>query len=488
MMIRLALRSLAIRPWRTAVLAAGFGLGIGVMAALLGVGEVILEQAHAPALNGGGDLIASSALGTIDNARFVLANVVGAPQFRGRIAAASPTRKATLYLVKPGVSIPVAVRGGIPSLERAVVDPEVAGIHAWADEPGDAAWSRPSANDVLRAIDRFHPVPVVTGSDVSAAASAKVDPRSWAEWLYFNGRTPDGRLRFYLTFLAGPGLPDGRRSAFVRLQLERDGRSTDYSAAAAIDAASLLERAPDLDIGGNLVRVDNGRYRLSLALAREGAPRNRPGSGPATLTGEIVLDAPPGRSVPPVEIRAAHGWVTGYVVPVLSGPIHGTLRVGRESISLDGAAGYHDHNWGFWEGVRWQWGQVAAGDVSIVYGRVFPPSAVADPDRVPGFLGVLGPDGPLGYSSDVTIRETGDPEGTPTAIAIDARGRDLRVGLSLTVEESERSRMGLTQLASGQTMTFLQMGGTFRVAGRIGERALDFTARGSAETFRSSNP
>jgi hypothetical protein len=37
-------------------------------------------------------------------------------------------------------------------------------------------------------------------------------------------------------------------------------------------------------------------------------------------------------------------------------------------------------------------------------------------------------------------------------------------------------------------MTFLQMGGTFRVAGRIGERALDFTARGSAETFRSSNP
>ena len=56
-------------------------------------------------------------------------------------------------------------------------------------------------------------------------------------------------------------------------------------------------------------------------------------------------------------------------------------------VSFDGLAGYHDHNWGFWEGVRWQWGQVAHGDLSIVFGRVFPPSTVADPGRVPGFLG-----------------------------------------------------------------------------------------------------
>ena len=49
MIIRLAVRSLATRPLRSAVLATGFGLGIGVMASLLGVGEVILEQARSPA-------------------------------------------------------------------------------------------------------------------------------------------------------------------------------------------------------------------------------------------------------------------------------------------------------------------------------------------------------------------------------------------------------------------------------------------------------
>ena len=61
MILRLALRSLAVRPWRTAVLAAGFGLGIAVMVALLGGGEVIIEQAHSPAL-----LVADEPTGELD--------------------------------------------------------------------------------------------------------------------------------------------------------------------------------------------------------------------------------------------------------------------------------------------------------------------------------------------------------------------------------------------------------------------------------------
>ena len=77
-----------------------------------------------------------------------------------------------------------------------------------------------------------------------------------------------------------------------------------------------------------------------------------------------------------------------------------------ESVTFEGASGYHDHNWGFWQGVSWQWGQVAHEDLSVVYGRVFPPADVADPARVPGFLTVLGPDGPLGFSTNVTIDDS----------------------------------------------------------------------------------
>ena len=227
---------------------------------------------------------------------------------------------------------------------------------------------------------------------------------SWAEWLYFNGHTADGTLRFYLTFLVGPASAvPGRRIAGVRLQLERDGKTTTYSAGAEIDEARLLETAPDLDIAGNRVRLDGLRYRIELAL---------PGAA-----GELALDAEPGRSLPPATIRGARGWLTGYTAPVLSGTVSGSLTVGGDRIAFDNAAGYHDHNWGFWKGVRWQWGQVAHGDLSIIYGRVFPPADVADPERIPGFLGVLGPQGPLGFSTAVSIEEqsAGDGQSRPRA-------------------------------------------------------------------------
>jgi hypothetical protein len=61
MIVKVALRSFAARPVRSAVLVVGFGLGVGVMVTLLGVGGVILEQARAPELAGGGDVVVGSA-------------------------------------------------------------------------------------------------------------------------------------------------------------------------------------------------------------------------------------------------------------------------------------------------------------------------------------------------------------------------------------------------------------------------------------------
>ena len=48
------------------MLACGFGFGIAVMAALLGVGDVILEQAHSPALEGGGDVVVTGRFGALE--------------------------------------------------------------------------------------------------------------------------------------------------------------------------------------------------------------------------------------------------------------------------------------------------------------------------------------------------------------------------------------------------------------------------------------
>src|SRR5262245_13737852 len=178
MIFTLAWRALAAHPVRTIVLGVGFGLGVGVMATLLGVGEVVLDQARSPSLAGGGQLVVSAAAGPMSSARFVLATL---QQLRSRGGAgrvtASPRKRADLFLVRNGAVVPVHARGGIPSLERALGDPETAGVAEWTDTSEDKTWSSPDFGAALRAMDRFHAVP-----DVPARAS------SWAEWLYFKGQ------------------------------------------------------------------------------------------------------------------------------------------------------------------------------------------------------------------------------------------------------------------------------------------------------------
>ena len=141
MILLIAVRSVLAHPIRSAMLACGFGLGVSVMATLLGVGEVILEQARSPALVGGGDVVVTSAAGRVESARFLLSSVLGVPPLRERVAAASPRGRAPLFLVRGERLVPIMATGGIPSRERALGDRETASVGAWADAPGDAAWA-----------------------------------------------------------------------------------------------------------------------------------------------------------------------------------------------------------------------------------------------------------------------------------------------------------------------------------------------------------
>jgi hypothetical protein len=454
---RLALRSLTAHPVRTAVLAAGFGVGVAVMAILLGVAAVVLQQAQSPALVGGGDVLIR--LSESVPARMMLAGTLQSRTLHPRMIVASPFQTGSLYLFHGGHAARVDARGGIPSAERTLGDPETSQVAAWRDTPADAAWVGTSAGGVLRQIDRFHPVPDV--------------PRwqdSWAEWLYFNGRSEDAR--FYLTFMVGPRLTGGRRSAGVRLQLERNGRIENYRAEAPIAEADAL-RAPDLTIGENRVTLNDLTYTVHLDLT--GARGER-------VTGDIVLTASAGKLVPPIEISGRDGWRTGYVVPVMAGALDGALDVASTPVSLRGGTGYHDHNWGFWEGVSWQWGQAQSGDLSLLYGRVFAPPEAADPNRIPGFVGILGPDGPLGYATEVRITEQDDQGGRPTRIAITGRSSSLDIAARFDVASAVSTRSQQGPLAN--QVDFLQLRGNYTVTGTAGDRAVQFTAPGAAETFR----
>jgi len=460
MIFVLALRSLLSRPIRSAVLAGGFGLGVSVMAALLGIGGVILEQARTPALVGGGDVVIAGQAGRIGSAKFVLSEVLGGGDLGRRIKVASPSSRATLYLLDERGATPISARGGIPSLERRLGDPETREIAEWADTPADRDWISPDHEAVLRAMDRFHPIP-----DVPARAD------SWSEWLYFNGRA--GTTRFYLTFIAGPRVAQSQRRLGVRLQLERNGVMRSYSFATLVTDQELAS-APDLTAGPNTVRLVGSEYRVHIDLAGE--------SGGAAATGDIVVRARRGRSLPPFTMRGAAGWISGYVVPVMSGDLDGSLKIGTETVDFSGATGYHDHNWGFWDGVRWRWGQVEGGGLAFVYGRVYPPDDAGDAGRLPGFLVAIGEQGPVGYATDVDIDETDHTGTQPSRIVIRARSESLALELDVGVNQVTSTRMPIGSFGGG--MNFLQLRGIYRVSGKVAGRAVDFAAAGSAETFR----
>ena len=465
MISRLALRSLTAHPVRSAVLAVGFGAGVAVMAILLGVAQIVLQQAQSPDLVGGGDVVIR--VGRDIPASLLLTGTLQAESLRSRIATAAPTQTADLYLTSGDQRIRVAGRGGVPSLERALGDRETSGVDAWRDTAADGAWVNVSPTAALREIDRFHPVP-----DAPAWAD------SWAEWLYFNGRGADAR--FYLTFLVGPRTPDGRRAAGVRLQLQRGDRTENYGTSALLTDAEIAS-APDLTIGTSSVRLDGQRYRIHLDLV---GPEGR------RAVGDVSLEGSPGRLVPPIEILGAKGWRTGYVVPVMSGALSGSLSVrGRgpgaaeQTLSLDGT-GYHDHNWGFWKGVSWQWGQAQHDGLSVVYGRVFPPADASDPERLPGFVGVLGPDGPLGFATNVQINETNAPDGRPTVMTVRALGTGVDLTLRFDVTSAVTTRMAQGPLAND--VNFLQLQGRYTVNGRAAGRTIQFETPGAAETFRGA--
>jgi hypothetical protein len=397
----------------------------------------------------------------VPNAPFVLYSLRRGGAFGDAVSAVAPSIRDSFYLRHGSTMVPVRVRGTIPSADRALGDVETARL-PWRDTPADAAWLAADASRVLRSIDRFHAIP-------------NVPPRasSWAEWLYFNGIA--GGARFYLTFMSGPEVKPGQRGVGVRLQLDRGGRVTTYSAGTTIDATALVAQAPDITVGSSAVRLAGTDYHITLDVPGE--------SRAGRVEGEIVVHGNPDRAVPPFVLEGSGGWVSGYTVPVMSGTLDGVLHVDGETLDFRGGTAYHDHNWGFWNGVSWQWGQVQGRGVSFVYGRVYPPADAADARHLPGFLGVLGPSGPLGFSTNATIEEINTPgSDRPARIVVRVDDERLTATLDLAVEQTTVTGMRAGGVGNG--LDFLQLRALYRVSARVGGRQIDFEAPGSAETFR----
>ena len=152
---------------------------------------------------------------------------------------------------------PLSVTGGLPEPRASGRRREIADAPAWTRHRRRRAWSTPDRPSVLRAMDRFHPIPARPGVRVvvgGVAVLQRPQRRRPAALL------PDvpGRSR------ARPGT----RTAGVRLQLDRDGTTTTIPPRATVGRRRRCwRRRPNLDIAGNRVRLDGSRYRIDAGAA-----------------------------------------------------------------------------------------------------------------------------------------------------------------------------------------------------------------------------
>jgi len=293
----------------------------------------------------------------------------------------------------------------------------------------------------------------------------------------------------FITLLVGGDVRQGRWGGETLVTLREEGKSEQrFVAYAPPSAVSLSTTRADLAVGESRVTLlPDGRYDVH-AIARAAN-----GSG-ETATVNLVVSPAPRAYFPGAALGGAI--VSGYAVPALRADASGEICAGGACERFDAAQAYHDHNWGVWRGVTWEWGAARAGDYTFLYGRVDTPQS----DRGSlilylvdslGFRSLFRP-ASIVYEDARTIIVSGRPVQVPaTAQMIDVRGDDtLRVELTVEDAIGTDMRRGNERGGRGAAMAhpyFIQMKGTARLTGRIGGHPVSGTGAGFFETYRGSD-
>jgi hypothetical protein len=246
--------------------------------------------------------------------------------------------------------------------------------------------------------------------------------------------------------------------------------------------------SPDLTMGdASVTLLDDGRYHV-IATATDEAGEN------ASVD---VIVTPSPRAYFPGATLASGAFTSGYTVPALRASASGRLCVAARCEILTDAQAYHDHNWGVWRGVTWEWGAARAGPYTFLYGRVHSPDTLVS--RPPlflyvvdslGFVGVYRPRR-IGYEDGHTITVGGRRLPVPSrATMADVRGADTVI-VELTIDDAIGSdtrlpmdERGDPQRAAHSTPYFIQMKGRARLRGVIAGERVDATGIGFFETYR----
>lgn len=495
----IAFRNIVYRPWRSALLFFGYGVGVGVMIVLLSVGEALLTQARDEKLVGGGsitvlpqgldvEVMKTGGVGglffSIAQARFVYQQLLASPRLATNVEVAAPQIENRLLYVRTvgGDEHAVRASGEIPSLTRAVRGPLVIGAGSWTDDDRDRRWMSPTLEELRHDIDHFHLPP---------DSAANLD--TWAEWHYFNVLSADGKRWAFISFIVANDSRDStaQRGSYrpvgsVGITLrEQEGRSRRFESLIPASDVRYSTTSANLALGNSTVTVlPSGDYRV-VATARSA-------SGESPISVDLVV-SPAARAYFPGTSLGFGDFVSGYTVPALRASAKGRICVGRDCEEYDGAQSYHDHNWGVWRDVTWDWGASRAGKYTILYGRVIGPDRQGKDNPLfvylideRGFRAVLRPAG-ITYEDGRITRVGGRTIRVPSrATFADVRGADtLRVELTVEDAIATDTRQQSGSVSAGAPY-FIQMKGRAKISGRLGGEPVAGEGAGFFETYRAA--
>ena len=235
----------------------------------------------------------------------------------------------------------------------------------------------------------------------------------------------------------------------------------------------------DLTIAQGSVRQRNGTYRL------RGQARGM--SGP--LRWDVSLAPAPDRYFPPVELRD-DDFVSGYVVPALVAKASGRICVASRCREFAGVPAYHDHNWGVWRDVTWEWGAAQGNSLSLLYGGVYGPERRASEGLAgtsPFFLTLVDS---LGVKQVLRFGRIQYEGARAVAGSVAAAHAPTRFSLT-GIRDADTVRLGVqvvdalaTEMAASSfRRVFLQLRGRFTLTGRVAGREVTDSGMGFFETY-----
>ena len=479
----IAFRNIVYRPWRSALLFFGYGIGVAVMIVLLSVGEALLTQARDEKLVGGGEVtvlpqgldvevMKTGGVGglffSIDQSRFIYDQLLASPRLARSINAVAPQIDGRLLYVRTvdGAEHPVKAGGEIPSKTRLVRGSLALASGEWNDDNGDRRWSTPTIEELRHDMDHFHLPP----DSVS-------NRETWAEWHYFNVLSADGKRWAFISFIVAGDVTSEKWGGSVTVTLrEQEKLSQKFESKIPRRDVRFSTTSANLSLGNSTVTVlPDGNYRV-IATAGQ-------------LDVDLVVRPAP-RAYFPGASLGTEGFVSGYTVPGLRASATGSICVASRCERYRDAQAYHDHNWGVWKGVTWDWGAARAGPYTILYGRVISPDATREQplfvylvDSL-GFRTVMRP-ATISYQDGRAATVAGRQLRVPSrATFADVRGADtLRVELSIDDAIATDMRQSIESVSFGGPY-FIQMKGTATISGRLGGEPVSGSGTGFFETYR----